>query len=170
MLILISCSEGNRTTDTDCRALISLRTDTTGTNIIRAETICKGDTLVSVWPLRYPVYRFDCADVDGDGIADIAVGVIKSTRFDSSVSKRLFLFRLFDGYVRSMWLGSRMAQPLVDFALIKTTNPALIRTVEEEGDGSFLVAEYQWKSFGPVFVRYLKRNISEDEAGKYIRQ
>lgn len=111
---------------------------------------------VSTWALNYPVYRFDCADVDGDGCLDIAVGVVKRTRFDPVVRKRLFLFKLFEGYVRPLWLGSRLSQPLEDFRLDKTHTPALIHAVEQSPDGSLVDAEYRWRGFGLEFVRYLK--------------
>ena len=38
-------------------------------------------TEVSEWELPYPVYRFDCGDLTGDGTPEIAVGVIKPTRY-----------------------------------------------------------------------------------------
>ena len=34
-------------------------------------------TEVSEWELPYPVYRFDCGDLTGDGTPEIAVGVIE---------------------------------------------------------------------------------------------
>ena len=37
-------------------------------------------TEVSEWELPYPVYRFDCGDLTGNGTPEIAVGVIKPTR------------------------------------------------------------------------------------------
>ena len=35
----------------------------------------------SSWELPYPVYRFDCGDLTGDSCPEIAVGVIKATRY-----------------------------------------------------------------------------------------
>ena len=41
----------------------------------------KTDSTTDKWPLPYPVYRLDTADVNGDGRTEALVGVIKSTRF-----------------------------------------------------------------------------------------
>ncbi|MDR0815310.1 MAG: nuclear receptor-binding factor 2 [Bacteroidales bacterium] len=120
-----------------------------------------GDTTLDTWRLNYPVYRFDCADITGDGIPEIAVGVIKPTRFDPIVRKRLFLFKLFDTcYVRPLWLGSKMSLPLVDFRIVN----GRVRTIEQEGENSFVVAEYEYKRFGLEWLAYLKRGLSMEEA------
>lgn len=117
------------------------------------------------WELPYPVYRFSCGDLTGDGVPEIAVGVIKGTRYFPMPDKRLFIYRIADGrYVRPFWLGSRVGQPLDDFRIVDDENPAVIRTIEKERDGSFLVAEYRAKSFGLRFVHYLCRNVSHEEA------
>lgn len=128
-----------------------------------------GDSLRSSWELKYPVYRFDCGDVDGDGITEIAVGTIKPTRFDPKADKRLFLFHITDDlYIRPLWLGSRVSQPLEDFGL--KGDPASIRTIEREQDGTYLVAEYKYRSgkFGIDFERYVKRNVDIVEARRIL--
>lgn len=130
-----------------------------------------GDSLRSSWELKYPVYRFDYGDVDGDGIPEIAVGTIKSTRFDPKEGKRLFLFHITDDlYIRPLWLGSRVSQPLEDFRL--SGDPALIRTIEREQDGTYLVAEYKYRSgkFGIDFQRYMRRNIDLEEARQLLNE
>ncbi|MDR0843705.1 MAG: nuclear receptor-binding factor 2 [Tannerella sp.] len=124
-----------------------------------------GSKTHSDWRLDYPVYRFDCADITGDGMPEIAVGVIKATRFDPIVRKRLFLFKLFDGcYVRPLWLGSKVSLPLVDFRLVNDGKEPRIRTIEQEGDNSFVVAEYVYKTFGVEWKGYLKRGLTAEEA------
>lgn len=123
------------------------------------------------WPLPYPVYRWDYGDVTGDGIPDIAVGVIKPTRFDPKPDKRLFLFRITDkNYIRPLWLGSRVAQPLEDFRITKADHPGLIRTIEKEKSGNFLVAEYAWRGFGLEFKRYVEREIQLQKAQKLMKE
>lgn len=128
------------------------------------------DSLNSTWPLKYPVYQFDYGDVTGNGTA-IAVGVIKSTRFDPKVDKRLFLFKITDDfYIRPLWLGSRVGQPLEDFKLINSHTPGLIRTIEKEQDGTFLVAEYKWHGFGLKFINYIRREITLKEAQSILNK
>lgn len=123
----------------------------------------------STWELPYPVYRFDYGDITGDGSPEIAVGVIKPTRFDPQPDKRLFIYRVADGlYIRPLWLGSRVAQPLEDFRIIRTEIPAIIRTMERERSGTFLIAEYKWRGFGLDFKRYIKREIERQEATRLL--
>jgi hypothetical protein len=130
---------------------------------IKAETLLNGEKIVSAWHLDYPVFRFDCADITGDGIPEIAVGVIKPARFDPETKKRLFLFKLYDSlYVRPLWLGSRMPLPLEDFEL----SGGKIITLERESENVFAAAEYEYKvsAFGPKLVRYIKKGVSRKEA------
>lgn len=116
--------------------------------------------LSSTWKLEYPVFHFELGDANNDSIDDILVGVVKATRFDSIVRKRIFIFKLFEGYIRPLWLGSRVSQPLEDFCLVKTPEQNIIRTVEKEKNGNYLVAEYRWRGFGLDFIHYLKRDIN----------
>lgn len=123
----------------------------------------------SNWPLEYPVYRFDYGNIRGNGFTDIAVGVVKPTRFDPKPDNRLFLFRITeDYYIRPLWLGSRVAQPLVDFRLTNKDEKGFIRTVEKEKSGNYLVANYRWRGFGLEFVNYVEREIPLAKALKIL--
>jgi hypothetical protein len=120
--------------------------------------------IISEWKLNYTVYHFECAEMNDDGVEDILVGVIKKTRFDSISRKRIFIFKLVDGYIRPLWLGSKVSCPLEDFKVIHLTPVNYIRTIEVEKNGNFLLAEYKWKGFGITFVRYIIRNTSHANA------
>jgi hypothetical protein len=126
--------------------------------------------IISEWKLNYPVFHFERGDIDGDGTEDILVGVIKPTRYDSVVRKRIFIFKLVDGYIRPMWLGSRVSQPLEDFKVIHTPTLNYIRTIEQESNGLFLVADYKWKGFGLRFMKYEARALHLMEAQKLLNQ
>lgn len=116
------------------------------------------------WKLPYPVYRFITADINNDGNTDILVGLIKTTRFDTIPRKRLFIYKLVDGCIRPMWLGSRVGQPLIDFSVSQFNGYNVIRTAEYEHNGNCLVAEYKYQKFGIKFIRYIERNISPEKA------
>ncbi len=116
----------------------------------------------SEWRLPYPVYRFCTGDVDGNGSTDAIVGVVKATRYDSVVRRRVFIFKDYRGHVRPLWLGSRLGQPVVDFRFIPAEG--VLRAVERERSGRYLVADYRWRAFGMDFVRYLGRELTKHEA------
>lgn len=118
------------------------------------------------WRLPFPVYRFETGDVNGDGSADAIVGVIKTTRYDPVLRRRVFIFKNYRGLVRPLWLGSRLGQPVVDFHFV--ASDGVLRVVEEESSGLFLVADYRWRSFGMEFVRYLGRELTEEQARKLM--
>ena len=116
----------------------------------------------SEWRLPFPVYRFCTGDVDGDGSTDAIVGVVKATRHDSVVRRRVFIFKNYRGHVRPLWLGSRLGQPVVDFRFV--ADEGVLRVVELERSGRYLVADYRWRAFGMDFVRYLGRELTEQQA------
>lgn len=120
------------------------------------------DTITSnyAFTVNYPVYHFELGDVDRDGNVDICLGVIKKTHCDSTSKKRLFFYRLDQGRIRPLWLGSKVSHELVDFRYITEQNNKYIRTVEKEINGNYLVAEYEWKGFGLGLSHYISRNIN----------
>ena len=129
------------------------------------------DSLNSTWELKYPVYQINFGDVNNDSIPEIIVGTIKATRYDRNIDKRLFIFKITDDYyIRPMWMGSRVSQPLVDFSLKEQDPVSKIRTIEREQDGTYLVAEYRWRGFGLDFIEYIHRHISIDEAKKELNK
>jgi hypothetical protein len=134
--------------------------------------------ILDEWKLPYPVYNFEVADADNDGQDDIWVGVIKETRFDKNLRKRLFLFKIIEGKIRPLWLGSRMSKPLVDFSsayLIDSLDnnfnrKCIIKTIEQEQNGKFLVANYQWRKFGIEFIKYEIREVDSLTARSFLEK
>jgi hypothetical protein len=122
------------------------------------------DSLTDSWPLRYPVFKIIKGDINNDGAEDIAVGVIKSTRRDSVVRKRLFIYQIRNRSIIPLWLGSSLSHPLEDFAVIQNDSITLVRSVEMESSGHYLVAEYEWFGFGLSFRKYLQRGLSHNNA------
>ncbi|GAA3657721.1 hypothetical protein [Flavivirga jejuensis] len=130
----------------------------------------KTDTTINNWQLPYPVYQFQVGDVDNNGKDDILVGVIKTTRFDSTMSKRLFIFKNYYGLVRPLWLGSSLGQELVDFKFVEDKKGARIRSIEKEKSGKYLVAEYKWRKFGLKFTTYINREITIEKAKALLNE
>ena len=117
-------------------------------SIYRIEHV-KGDRVVDYWALNYPVYRFACGDVTGDSVPEVLVGTIKATKYRHEKDKRLFIFHLHDGvYIRPLWLGSRVGNPLIDFKVETDTLPNLVHTWERKSDGDTIEAWYRYKGFG----------------------
>ena len=170
LLLSVACSEKSKPYEAEIngeQVTISLeqKSDTTF-----ALNLTINDRFVSSWAINYPIYRFDFGDITGDGIPEIAIGVIKSTRFDPKAAKRLFLFRITeDFYIRPLWLGSRVGQPLVDFRIIPSEEGNVIRTIEREQSGNCLLAEYRWRGFGLEVKRYVEREISLNKAQNNLK-
>ncbi|WP_375562281.1 hypothetical protein ACE193_06950 [Bernardetia sp. OM2101] len=144
------------------------------------QTFLKNDSkenkiILDEWKLPYPVYNFEIADADNDGQDDIWVGVIKETRFDKKKRKRLFLFKIIEEKIRPLWLGSRMSKPLVDFSptylidsLDEMKKKCIIKTIEQEKSGKFLVANYRWRKFGIEFINYEIRETDSLTARSFL--
>jgi hypothetical protein len=128
------------------------------------------DSLTDSWPLQYPVFKMIKGDINNDGDEDIAVGVIKSTRKDSVVRKRLFIYQVRNRSIIPLWLGSSLSHPLEDFTIIQEDSVTLVRSVETERSGQYLVAEYEWFGFGLSFRKYIQRELSYNKAQELLDQ
>lgn len=127
-----------------------------------------GDSMSFFRNLPYPVYRFVQADVNGDGIDEFLIGSVRITILDSVVRKRVNIWKLENNRIVPMWLGSKMPHPVFDFSVVKEFNKCYVRTIELESNDLFLVADYEWHSFGLKFVRYLQRGLTLDNACQYL--
>jgi len=143
----------------DCQAqsfLLEQKADSTATLVLLT------DTMRQEWKIDYPVYQFQSGDITGDGKAEALVGVIKTTRYDPTLGRRIFVFKNYEGLIRPLWMGSRLGGKLVDFRLLE----GRLRAIEQSTTGQYGVTEYVWDKFGFSFHRLLARNISADEARK----
>lgn len=113
-----------------------------------------------VWRLPYPTYAFATGDVDSDGVTDALVGVIKPTRYDPRMARRLFVFRNVHGRVRPLWLGSRLTGELRDFRL----EGSKVITLEQDADSTWFVGCYSWESFGFVMTASRLRHATQEQA------
>ena len=118
------------------------------------------DSSRNEWQIDYPTYQFQQGDIDGDGKQEAFVGVIKSTRFDSTTRKRLFIFKNFRNLIRPMWMGSSLGHEIVDFVYADGNIWAAVRNE----NGNYAVGEYVWDKFGLSLHRWIERDITEERA------
>lgn len=123
-------------------------------------------TITGTWELRYPVYRFATTDINGDGLVDAVVGVIKSSRYFTKPSRRVFIFKNFQGDIRPLWLGSRLGGELVDFTVVGNK----IRAIEKADKGQYVVSDYQWRGFGMGFDALVTRSSSLEHCYQFFNQ
>lgn len=128
----------------------------------------QGDSCI--WELPYPVYRIRYADITNNGENEIIVGVIKTTRFDSTTQKRLFVFKHVNDLLRPKWLGSRLGMPIEDFWIERVNGVNQLIVAEVEPDTGYAIARYEWDRFGFKFLRYDKRNCILSDLKLYLHE
>ena len=124
------------------------------------------DSMSDEWMLLHPVYQFRVGDVDGDGVEEALVGVVKATRFYPEAGNRLFVFKNRDGRIRPLWLGSRLGEELVDFYVAD----GKLVSIEKCRNGQYNLDEWEWSRFGPRFLRYIITNVTAEEAKQTFYQ
>ena len=122
--------------------------------------VLKTGTSCHRWELKFPVYQFCTGDVDGDGSVDALVGVIKTTRFDPQMARRLFIFKNYRGRIRALWMGSRLGGILEDFRFAN----GKVYTLQTTTDGKYVVLRHQWRKFGLGADEFLVKGVSKQEA------
>lgn len=146
LLLLSSCQEKNEVVE--YQKVFELQKENDTLHYLKLQ----GESLQKSWELPYVVFHLDEGDVNNDGSIDALVGVIKSTHYDKIKRKRLFIFKNHSGYIRPLWLGSRLSHPLVDFRFLKGNEGGFIFTLERSSGGEFFVQYYKWRGFGLDYV------------------
>ena len=116
--------------------------------------------------LPYRVYQFQTGDIDGDGIEDAMVGVIKSTRYYPEKARRLFIFKQINKKARPMWMGSKLGGILEDFRY----TDGKIRALESTTDSLYVVSDYKWSGFGMAFDHHIIKGTDKQTAIKNFSQ
>jgi hypothetical protein len=127
--------------------------------------IKKGDSLISNsdWPFSYPVFRIFTADADNNGTPDICLGTIKKTRFDPVLRKRPFFFKIKNGFIRPLWLGTTLGWDLIDFKPKNVGGKTYI-TALMKNKSKYIIADYIWKGFGFRMVDIVSTHKDYTEA------
>ncbi|WP_185816910.1 CapA family protein [Hymenobacter metallilatus] len=156
-------------TPTGARALVRLRYLP---RVGYYQALVRTDSAETVLPLGFPVYQFAQGDVDNDGHPDLLVGPIKTTHFDSTRQRRLFVYRLdAGGRLRPRWLGSKVVYRLLYFRVMRgAAGRTYVRTVEQAPNGRYCIGHYSWQGFGLMLDRFAARNVSRDAAYTHFIQ
>jgi len=131
---------------------------TFGERIITATIVDTGLIGPFIDPHTFYPWKIMKADVDGDKEFEICAGVWKSTRYDTVVSNRLFIYNRRGPYIYPKWLGSRVNSPLIDFDFEDIDSDSIdeLLTLELNEDGSKKINLYKWFEFGFDFIKTLK--------------
>ena len=125
----------------------------------------------SVRPLGFPVYQLAQGDVDNDGCPDLLVGPVKTTHFDPTMRRRLFVYRLARGRTTPRWLGSQVVYRLQYFKAVRAASGhTYVRTIEQEPNGKYCIGHYSWRGFGLMLDTFTARNLTLDEAYNHFIQ
>lgn len=95
-------------------------------------------------------WKVQTADVDGDGIIEISLGVYKEAPFHPVMAKRPFIYSWQENGLVPKWQGSRLSRPFEDYIfadLDGSGGDELIASELLENGGKVLQA-YSWKGFG----------------------
>lgn len=110
--------------------------------------------------LPWPTLRWCTGDVNGDGVEDVMVMVVKRTRYDRRVLPRLFTFTQINGRVRPLWLGSQLGGILEDFRFTDGQVMSLQRT----NDDRYVVMTHRWRKFGLGADKILIEGVDRETA------
>lgn len=108
--------------------------------------------------------KVQAGDINGDGVAELAVCVYKSAEFHPVPARRPFFYQMKAGKLEPVWLGSRLARPFVDYILYDVDEDGIdeIISIELLENGKKVIAVYDWKGFG-FEVKTMSREL-EGEA------
>lgn len=126
------------------------------------------DTLSNVIDQIYTPHEISLmeqGDINNDGRTDICLCICKPTPFDPVLKKRLFIFQIDKGYIRPLWLGSRLVRPFEHFKVCRDSlDEYTIKSLERQDKNNYCISTYKWKSFGMSYVATENDSLTYDQA------
>lgn len=117
----------------------------------------------------YEIFQAEYGDINHDNNPDICIGIIKPTPFDSLLRKRLFIFQIDRGYIRPLWLGSKLSAPLEEFIIIEDeSDQQKVLAIEKLPNNLYRISEYGWESFGLYFIRKIDDSLKLTQAKRIL--
>lgn len=101
-------------------------------------------------PAKWKPWKLDIADVDGDGVKEIVIGVFKSTKFFSKPHNCLFIYGWNGKKAFPKWLGSSLSRPFTEFMFADLDNQKgdELIAMETTLKGKKSISVYKWNGFG----------------------
>lgn len=95
-------------------------------------------------------WKVQVADIDGDGIKEISIGVYKTAKFHPVMEKRPFIYNWDKEGLSPKWLGSRLSRPFDDYIFSDIDQDGMeeLISIERLSNGRKVINSYKWKGFG----------------------
>ena len=100
-----------------------------------------------------PLFQLRKGDLHRDGSDEIFLGIIKKTKFDPVVKKRMFIFYVDSLHLRPFFLSSKLNDEIVDFGVFRLKKNQ-VATIEKTSTSTFKIGLYAWLDFGFIFKGY----------------
>ena len=107
---------------------------------------------------RLKPWKIALGDVDGDGKAEVSIGVYKKAQFHQVMAKRPFIYSFEDNKLVPKWKGSRLSKPFTDYIFYDIDEDGIdeIVSIEILENQEKVINTYKWKGFG--FDGFLQSN------------
>lgn len=123
-----------------------IRLDTTREPTVTAR---RGETVVwSGIPRKWKPWKLASGDIDGNGMPDFAIGIVKQTHIYPRPHKTVFFYEVRGGKVVPKWKGSSLGRPLVDFQYANTARGPRLIALQTLLDGRLSLFIWRWNRFG----------------------
>lgn len=99
-------------------------------------------------PRKWTPWKLTGGDIDGNGLPDFAVGIVKQTHLYPHPHKTIFFFELRNGEIRPKWRGSSLGRPLEDFVYAQSARGPRLVALQSLLDHKRRLFVWRWNRFG----------------------